>query len=315
MLSLDCFSLQTMQKAPIPSKTVICLGNFDGVHLAHRALLRHAREVRDERFSDAACAVFCFAQSPADILSSNAPGTHLSSMEQKLECFREEGMEYALIADFRTLKDLTPDEFIGTVLRESCHCQAVICGFNYRFGKSGGGNTETLRVSFGNDRVFEVPEIQAGGQAVSSTRIRQLLWNGEVTEAAELLCRPYSFSAPVLHGKALGRVLGFPTVNQRFPKNSVIPCYGVYLTQCQLENGETFFGISNVGVHPTVDTDAPVNCETYLLEFDGDLYGKTVTVSFLKRIRSEIRFSCAEDLQKQVFADIETAKRLLKINK
>ena len=310
MASLSCISLQTMQEAPIPHKSVISLGNFDGVHLAHRALLQETKKLRETSFPNASCTVFCFSDSPSDFLSE-APPAHIFDLTEKLECFREEGMEYAILADFSALRELSPQEFVTDILRNRCACVGAVCGYNYRFGKGGEGTARMLSELL-ESKVCIVPEIVASGTAVSSTRIRRLIANGQVEEAAKLLTKPYSFSSPVQHGKALGRKLGFPTINQFFPPKQIIPRRGVYLTACKLESEETVYGISNVGVHPTVDQDALINCETYLLDFDGDLYGQTVRVSFLKQLREEIKFQDADALKARVFADIELARGLLK---
>lgn len=312
MDSFTCISLNTMKAVSIPVKNVIALGNFDGVHLAHRTLLRQTKQLRDTAFTNAACTVFCFSSPPTDLLLKNPPA-RIYTLEQKLEAFREEGMEYAVIADFSTLCELSPREFAKEILEDACGCVGAVCGFNYRFGKGGSGTAEILS-SVLNATVCTVPEIVKDGVTVSSTYIRHLIDDGNVEEAAILLAKPFSFSSSVLHGKRLGRTLGFPTVNQFFSPKSIIPCRGVYLTECELESKQIVFGVSNVGTHPTVDRNAPVNCETYLLDFDGDLYGQTVRVSFLKRIRAEMKFRDAIELKKQVFADIEYARMFLKNN-
>ena len=304
---IRCLDAKTLQEAPIPAHCVIALGSFDGVHLAHRRLLRAAKHLRDTQSANASCAAFCFSDSPAEHLSQT-PVPQLYSLSQKLECFREEGMDHVLIADFESIQDLSPEQFIQEILCGMCHCCGAVCGFNYHFGKHGAGTPKLLE-EFLNQTVLTIPEIRHHGTTVSSTHIRNLLMNGDVEEAALLLTKPFELIAPVLHGKALGRKLGFPTINQAFPKNRLIPAKGVYVTACKLENGQAFKAISNIGVHPTVDDQAEINCETYLLDYEGDLYGQEVRVSFLSRIRPEIRFSDAIALQKQVLEDIQAAKR------
>lgn len=309
MANPQCFALpQGAPCSPVPS-CVICLGNFDGVHLAHRELLRSARAFRNQNFPHASLAVFCFPTPSSDFFSS-APAAHLCSLEQKLSFFADEGVEFVFLAEFEDVRELSSEEFAKTVLLEQCHAVAAVCGFNYRFGKGGLGRAEDLE-SLLNSPVLILDRVDLGGEAVSSTRIRSLLSKGDAKEAARLLCRPYSITAPVLHGKALGRNLGIPTINQNFPKGALIPRHGVYLTSCHIEDRE-FIGVSNVGVHPTVDLDASVNCETFLLDFDGDLYGKTVTVSFLDYLREEAKFSSKEALTEQVHRDVAAARTLAK---
>lgn len=309
MISLSCISLQTMQRVPIPSESVICLGNFDGVHIAHRMLLRHGKRLRDDAYPNASCAVFCFSEPPSDLLSLS-PQKRIYTLEQKLECFREEDIDHAIIAEFSELYKMTPKQFVDDVLKKECGCIAAVCGFNYRFGSGGSGTPERLS-SLLEGSVSIIPQITESGVSISSTKIRQFISEGKIEEANAMLTKPFSFSAPVLHGKALGRKLGFPTINQTFPTKNLIPLHGVYLTACELENRTVVYGVSNVGTRPTVDQNTSVNCETYLLDFDGDLYGQNVRVSFLRRIRNEIKFENVSVLQQQVQIDIALARKLL----
>lgn len=305
MASVICISLSTMTEVSSPAATLLCLGNFDGVHLAHRALLKNATKLRSRLSADTACGVFCFSAPTADYLMPTPP-PHLCTLEQKLALFRECGMDYAFVADFPSVRNLSPSDFIQRILKDQCNCVGAVCGFNFKFGKNGSGTANFLRDHLGFP--VEIRDaITLGEEPVSSTRIRRLLLEGKVKDAKELLCRPYSFSAPVIHGKHLGHQLGAPTVNQNIPSEMLIPAFGVYITDCEID-GRHFRGVTNVGVRPTVETDAHVNCETYLLDFEGDLYEKTVTVAFLDRIRPEKQFASKEELQEQIHKDIQTAK-------
>ena len=152
-----------------------------------------------------------------------------------------------------------------------------------------------------------VDEVTKNGKTVSSSRIRTLLAQGDVQTAACLLQHPYSFTAPVLHGKQLGRRIGSPTINQVFPHGLQVPLCGVYVTECTVD-GKRYRGVSNVGVRPTVDLDAAVNCETYLLDFEGDLYGKEVTVAFLDFLRPEQKFTSLDELRAQIEKDVRQAR-------
>ena len=305
MAFVSCISLATMTQAPAPAASVLCLGNFDGVHLAHRELLNSAKKLRSLLSADTACGVFCFSSSPADYLSATPPA-QLCTFEQKLELFRECGMDYAFVVDFPSVRNLSPDEFIQSVLKNECNCVGAICGFNFRFGKNGEGTPRLLKESM-NAPVEIQDAVLHAGEPISSTRIRGLLLDGNVKEAANLLGRPYSFTAPVLHGKQLGHKLGAPTINQRIPDKMLIPAYGVYVTECEVA-GKVFRAVTNVGVRPTVEKNAAANCESYLLDFDGDLYEKSVKISFLARIRPEKQFSSQEELQAQIHRDIDTAR-------
>ena len=306
MQTIECISLAEMQPCKIPQKTVLCLGNFDGVHLAHRALLRLADDVRGTKAPDAALAVFCFSRPSSDYLFADRAPSHLSTLSQKLEYFREEGIEYAFLADFPSIRDLSKEKFVDQILKVDCHCIGAVCGFNYRFGKNGAGRASELS-SLLDAPVWIQDEITVGGQTVSSTRIRGLLEAGAIEEANTLLTRPYGFEAEVVHGKALGKQWNTPTVNQYVPDGMLIPRHGVYVTENEVD-GIRYRGVTNVGVHPTVDQNAAVNCETYLLDFSGNLYGKKTKISFLKFLRPEQKFETADALKAQIYADIEAAR-------
>lgn len=306
MTGVNCLSLKTMQPAKAPGACILCLGNFDGVHIAHRALMNTATKLRAHRSLDAVCGVFCFDPPSSDFLSTTGPA-HLTTLEEKLERFRDVGMEYAFIADFPTLRDMSPELFATKILRDTCHCVAAVCGFNYRFGFRGTGTPDLLR-NILNIPVEVQQEICFDGDTVSSSKIRALLLAGQAETATELLTLPYAIRAKVIHGKELGRKWGFPTINQAFPQGALIPRHGVYVTDCTLPDGSHRRGVSNVGNHPTVDHDAAVNCETHLINFDGMLYDEDVTVSFLHFIRPEMKFNSENELKKQIEADLEIAK-------
>ena len=290
---------------PIPEQTVLCLGNFDGVHLAHRALLREAVRRRDRELPSASVGVFCFRTLPAQYLSASFEGKLCDNGERRGR-YAECGIEFVVWAEFSELRDLSAEQYANDILIGVCHAAAVCCGFNHRFGQGGKGDAMLLEHIFG-DRLWLQREIVVDGSAVSSSRIRKLLKEGKPEVAAKLLETPYAITSPVLHGKALGRRMGTPTVNQRFPKASIIPRRGVYVTECTV-GGETYRGVTNVGCRPTVDSDGEVNCETYLLDFKGDLYGQSMTVRFLRYLREEQQFEDIEALQKQISKDIEAAR-------
>lgn len=309
MPSVKYIPFQTEQSSKVSEANILCLGNFDGVHLAHRALLHEAKKLKAERIPHARSGVFCFEKPSTDFLSPNPP-LHLTTLEQKLKYFSDEGMDFAYVADFPALQDLSPEAFVTDVLMRQCNCVAVVCGYNYRFGKGGVGTHKLLQELFSADFVVAVDPIYEDGDTVSSTRIRELLKQGKVKDANTLLTVPFSVTAPVEHGKGLGHHLGAPTFNQTPPTEMLIPVRGVYLTRC-IVDGNSYYGLTNIGTHPTVDVDATLNLETHLLEFQGDLYQKNLTVEFLDFIRPEIRFNSAEELKKQIQEDIEAVKERL----
>lgn len=297
---------RTAQACGMPEETVLCLGNFDGVHRGHQALIRAARKMRDERFPNAVLGVFCFDGLSSDWLSADPPG-HLASGEERLARFAEAGAELAVIADFPLLREVAPTEFAERILIGDCRCVAAACGFNHRFGRRGEGTPELLRRLLNGNLLLQAA-VTEGGEPISSTRIRRLLKDGRPDAAAELLGHPYQLTAPVEHGAQLGRTMGFPTVNQRFAPLALIPREGVYRTLCTVD-GADYAGVTDVGTRPTVDGAHEVRCETHLLDFAGDLYGKTVRVAFLRYLREERKFETVEALRGQILRDREAVRR------
>ena len=306
MPRVNYISFQTEQSSAISEANILCLGNFDGVHFAHRTLLREAKRLQAEKMPLAKCGVLCFERPSADFLSSTPP-KHLTTLKQKLKYFADEGMDFAVVVDFEALQALSPEEFVKDVLINECACKAAVCGYNYRFGKCGAGTPETLKKLLAPQPVIAISPVYLQGDTVSSTRIRALLEKGKIKEANALLTTPFSITAPVEHGKALGRRLGTPTFNQTFPDEMLIPARGVYLTRCSFD-GASYFGVTNIGIRPTVDADATLNAETHLLDFEGDLYQKEIPVEFLDFIRPEQQFASIEALQKQIQEDIKAAR-------
>ncbi len=310
-MTVSCYLLKTFQEVPFPAEAVISLGSFDGVHLAHRALFARANEIRNKKFPNAATAVFCFSALPVDHLSKT-PTKHLSTLAEKLALFAECGIDYAFVGDFPSLCEYSPARFVTEILQNTCHAVFAVCGFNHRFGKGGTGHAEELcALMNGNTEIF--PPFSINGEQISSSLIRGLLQKGDAEKAAKLLSRPYSFVSKVIKGKGLGRQWGFPTINQMIPEKKIIPLSGVYLSICRID-GIDYPSLSNIGTHPTVDTDAPLNCETYLLSFVGDLYGKEAKISFLQLLRPEIKFSSPEKLQRQIAEDIALAEKLHRLS-
>lgn len=312
MVELVCISLATMTQVEIPAKTIVCLGNFDGVHLGHRALFRQANCLQKNRFPDAARCVFSFYE-PSWATLSSSPAKFLSTEKERLSGFFENGIEYAILCDFSDIRNYSPKQFAKEVLTDGMHCVAAVCGFNYHFGKMGKGTSDHLK-SLLDIPVVVQNEVILDGETVSSTRIRRLLAKGNVKQAAKLLGQPYSISGKIVHGKQLGNKLGFPTINQEIPKNKTAPQNGVYATHVLID-GISYKGVTNIGTHPTVDDDAPLNCETHLLDVQKDLYDKIATISFIDFLRPEQKFVSVEALCAQLQKDIAFARDIFEHRK
>lgn len=298
-----------------PAEAVVCLGNFDGVHRAHKVLVREtvamAREISDQEGTHVSPGAFFFIRPTLDYKKNPTGFTpvqvrgHLTTLRDKLLLFAQMGLEFACVCNFPDIRDLSPEDFIS-LLRNDCNCVGVTCGFNYFFGKGAAGNISHLREQFGWNRVFVQPEMTLDGMTVSSSRIRTCLEQGDTETAEQLLGRPYSLDTNVVHGKRLGRTLGFPTANQYFPAERAIPSRGVYAVLCHTPYG-TFPGVSNVGIRPTTDSHGRVNCETHIIGMKGDLYGRRIRVEFLSKLRNEQKFNGVEELVEAIRKDAADA--------
>ena len=286
---------------PVPC--VLCLGNFDGVHVAHAMLAAEAAELAEQLGT--VPGAFCFTRPSGDYLNP-APPPHLTSTHGRLVQLFAAGAQMALLASFPAMRDLTPEEFIAFL--ESNGCVGVVCGYDFRFGKRAAGTAQTLLAHFGTERTRIIPAQTIDCKRIASTAIRELLMHGEVQEAALMLGRPWTLDAKVYHGKHLGSAWGFPTANQYFPEKGVVPAHGVYAVRCTFD-GKTYQGVANVGLRPTVEGGRRrVNCETHLFDFEGDLYGKHLQTAFYAYLRPEQKFEDADALRAAISADVQKAR-------
>ena len=285
-------------------KRVIALGFFDGVHLGHAALLNKARQ-EAQRLGCAAAAL-TFDHHPDEVIFGKKTPL-LNTLPQRERLMKEDfGMDEVITLPFdRAMMQMPWQQFVQEVLCDRFDAQAVVCGHDFTFGHRGEGNAQKLCEVFGeNCHVIEAVELD--GEIVSSTRIRELLQKGEIEQAGKMLGRAHFMEGTVIHGKHLGRKLGIPTANILLPEGVVEPAYGVYAT---LVNG--YKAVTNVGIRPTLDDGEAPTMESFLLEFRGDLYGKTIQVQLLHFLRPEIKFSSVAQLKEQIAADAEKTKTLL----
>lgn len=307
MIRVIC--LKTMQEAPPPRHAVLCLGNFDGVHIGHRVLVAETirqKELLSAALDDVVSGAWFFDIHPSHLLSAS-PLPRITSTKEKLAYFAELGLEYAFLADFALLKDYEPREFVKDILCDLCHCVYAVCGYNFRFAKMALGDANAL-VSLMDGRGSILNCVTLDGISVSSSAVRALVTNGDTELAAQMLGRPFCFSAPVLHGKELGQTIGVPTINQHFPKEAVRPKNGIYVSRTWID-GTPYPSVSNIGHRPTFDDGNTINCETHIIGYDGNLYGRELKVEFFKRLRGEIRFPSLDALKEQLSMDILSAKR------
>ena len=281
---------------------VVALGCFDGVHIGHRQLLARAQEIASTRGL------------PLVVYSPEARKGQalLSTPLEKEALLRKLGANRVVFADFDKIKDLSAKAFVQSILLDTLGCQDALCGYNFTFGKMAKGNADTLvelMRQHGKDAVV-CPAVNADGISVSSTRIRALLKEGNLSDANRLLCRPYSFSGTVTHGRAIGRTLGFPTLNLPIPSDKLVPKNGVYYSHVTIDN--TVYGaIANIGIRPTFPDTPPVPLlEAHLLDFSADLYQKQISVELQSFLRPERAFCDVEALVQTVQNDIAFARTL-----
>ncbi|MBE6538417.1 MAG: bifunctional riboflavin kinase/FAD synthetase [Ruminococcaceae bacterium] len=298
----------------IPSSLALAIGNFDGVHLGHKRLVSAAVEISKKlrtKGENVLSGVFCFSAPPADFLMSSPP-PHICTLDRKLEVMAELGADYAVIADFANLCNMEKEDFVS-FLRTECKCHSIICGFNFKFGKGGKGDSQTLKAFFGDDALVIDAVTTDDGVPISSSRIRDLVSNGEIEKANSLLGHAFSVEGEVVHGKELGRRLGIPTINQNFSQKSLIPKRGIYVSLAVVD-GVRYPAVTNIGKRPTVEEIGKTNCETHLLDFDGELYGKKIRTELLHRIRDEKRFATEDELMEAITGDVLAAREYFKKN-
>ena len=286
-------------------KTVIALGFFDGVHRGHGALLRKAAERAGEL--NAAPAVFTFDRSPKEFVTGKPVLLINSNDDRRAIIRRVYGIQRVIFAPFdREMMTMPWQDFITELLVKQYGAVHLVAGHDYRFGHKNEGTVERLRekcreLGLGCDII---PKVELEGITVSSTYIRTLLEQGDVERAALFLGHPHCLSQTVRHGQRLGRTIGIPTVNLAVPAHVLTPERGVYITRAFLPDGRSCPGVTNVGTRPTVTEGDTVSVETYLLGFDGDLYGQTVRLDFYKRLRGEVKFPSLEALRQEILRNV-----------
>ena len=299
--------LQDPVSPPAAEGIAAALGNFDGLHQGHRALLRAASAMAEE--TGLAPGVVTFYPHTAKLLKGQAPV--LYTAEQKEELMAETGqVQWLIRLTFdRTLMELSPETFVSEVLRQRLNVRGGVVGDNFRFGCRGEGTAGTMEELCRKKEMAcrIIPRVTAGGEPVCSTRIRKLVTEGRMEEAGELLARPYFLCAEVTRGKHLGTRLQVPTINLIPEADQVIPRRGVYVSRT-LVDGQARPSVTNVGCNPTVGGE-PLRTETHILDGAGDLYGKKVRVELLHFLRPEIRFENTGTLQEQLLRDIENARK------
>jgi len=292
--------------AGIHRPTVLTLGVFDGLHLGHQLIMQTV--VERARASGAVPTVITFDPHPRAVLHPESAPPLLQTFDQKIEAFGVLGIEQTIVVHFtKQFSSIRAAEFLSDVIVDRLHAKEVYLGKGFAFGHDREGNIDLLK-RVGAELGFvagEVPEVKLRGARVSSSKIRQLLAAGQVNLARRMLGRPYGVEGRVERGAERGHKLGFPTANLH-PHNRVIPRNGVYVTGTLID-GQWRRSVTNVGVRPTFADAVEPSVETFVLNWDGDLYGDVVRVRFLYRLRDERKFNSIDELKRQITRDVERA--------
>ena len=295
---------------PEYQSSVITIGNFDGIHLAHQEILqRVVQEARERRVRSV---VITFDPHPQRVLHpERQPFYLLTTLDEKVKLIESLGLDAVLLIAFtQVFSAMTAEAFVREILWDKLRIQKVFIGHDYAFGNRKQGNEDFLR-SMGGMLGFEVESINTftvNDTTVSSTNTRGAILDGDVGKAALLLGRPYSLSGTVIRGYQRGREIGIPTANIE-PGKELLPANGVYAVVVDLE-GVRHAGVLNVGFNPTFSNEK-LSVEVHIMNFDGDLYGKHLTVSFIERIRSEMKFESPQKLAEQILRDKAKAEEIL----
>ena len=287
----------------LAAKSAVAIGKFDGIHRGHRRLLQEILNCREQGLVSV---VFTF-DPPASSFFAGREIKELTTREEKRRYFAAMGID--ILVEFplneRTAA-MPPEQFVQEILAESLQAGFVAAGTDISFGAGGAGNAQLLQqlsAQYGY-RVGLIEKLQENGREISSTYLREEIEQGHMEMAALLLGEPYRIIGKVVHGKALGRTIGMPTVNQIPEPEKLLPPYGVYYSQVRLM-GKTYNSITNIGCKPTVSEKKQIGVETYLYDFEQQVYGQEIEVSLLHYKRPEMHFAGVEELKAQMHSDIE----------
>ncbi|HEX3102329.1 MAG TPA: bifunctional riboflavin kinase/FAD synthetase [Pyrinomonadaceae bacterium] len=295
------------ENANIARPTVLTLGVFDGLHLGHQRIMQTV--VDRAKAVGAVATAITFDPHPRAVLHPESAPPLLQPLDQRLANFEVLGIEQAIVVPFDKEFAAQPaEDFLNNIIHDRLHAKEVYLGKGFAFGKDRGGNIALLHEMSGKLGFLadEVDEVQIRGQRISSSKIRHLLADGQVNLARRMLGRPYGVEGVIIRGNRRGHTIGFPTANLK-PHNRVIPRFGVYAT-ATLIDGKWRKSITNIGVRPTFEAESEASIESYIFEYDGDLYGDVLRVRFLYRIRDERKFNGIDELKAQIEKDTRRAR-------
>lgn len=290
--------------------SVITIGVFDGVHLGHKYLISKLKELASQQ--DLCTIVITFDKHPQETLSPKAQPPFLTDASEKADLLKKEGVDAVIVLTFTLeLSRLSAREFIS-LLQMKLRMKSLVIGPDFAMGRNGEGNIPTLR-RLGSEMDFNVtviPAIKNNGDVISSTAIRRALADGDMEKVQRFMGRHFSLHGRVIHGKGRGVSLGYPTVNLDMLPGQAIPSDGVYATLALVDN-QTYPSVTNIGTNPTFG-DSERTVESYLLDYHNNLYEHIVKIDFIHKLRSELVFTNAEGLVRQITQDVQQARQALK---
>lgn len=304
----------------IDGETAVAIGKFDGFHRGHQKLLANLKKQQEKGLKSV---IFTFVPSPSAFFS-NKNIMELSTLTEKRRIFEKMGVDYLIEYPFyQEVADMEPETYIKEVLVNRIHAGVVVAGDDVSYGKHGAGDYKLLQdmaAEYGY-RVLLVDKVLYEGREISSTYVREEIEKGSMEQAANLLGVPYHVGGEIIHGRKLGRTIGMPTVNLMPPKVKLLPPNGVYYSYVHLHSkqgnmpydGVRLPSITNIGTKPTVDSRLMIGVETYIYDFDSDVYGNNMEVYLLKYKRPELRFDGIESLKAQMAADIKEGRKFHKL--
>jgi len=292
-------------------QSIITIGTFDGVHLGHREILKNV--VAQAKAREMNSVLLTFFPHPRMVVQKQSQLKLLHTLQEKITHLEQLEIDHLIVHPFtQKFSRLTPLEYVRDILVNQLKAKKIIIGYDHRFGRNRTANIEDLR-EFGQVYDFEVEEISAQERdqvAISSTKIRRALNEGDVATANAFLGAPYCLSGKVIHGQSIGRTIGYPTANLSITEDyKLLPKNGVYYSQSVIR-GKTIFGVTNIGTNPTVG-GVSQRVETHFLDWDGDLYGENLNLSLLRRIRDQKVFDELTDLKSAIFKDIEQVRIMI----
>lgn len=307
--------IDSMEQLHIEEDTAVAIGKFDGIHLGHKALLR---EILDAKRYGLKAAVFTFYPPPAAVFGQgetqqpfNSGFQSLSTRAEKRKYLEEAGIDYLVEYPLNlTTAAIEPEDYIASILAGRMHAKLIVAGPDLSFGNQGRGNFALLK-QYAERYHYEARQIEkvgVGGKEISSTRVREAVQRGDMKAARVYLGGWYSVEGTVRHGTQIGRTLGFPTLNVVPEREKLLPPFGVYHSQVEIE-GTWYFGVTNIGRKPTVHDGEEVTVETFAFDYQGQAYGLSVRVELLEYARPERKFAGKEELMRQIGQDVKRAQK------